>query len=436
MQPETKYAKSGDLNVAYQVLGQPAPDLVFVPGLLSNVDTIWSFPASARFFRRLAAFSRVILYDKRGQGSSDAGPGVPTLEQDMEDLLAVLDAVGSERATLFGYSEGGPVSALFAATYPDRTSGLIGLGTFAASEEPEKIRPGAMAAIRDAVEHWGEGRSLDVFGPSAASDERRRQFGAVERAVGSPARVRARMTSAFEADVRAVLPSVRVPALVIHRMDELVVPTETSRNLAELIPEARYVEVPGIDHIPWIGDSEAILDEVEEFVTGARHAAEPDRMLATVLFTDIAASTQRVAELGDRRWRDLIERHDLLVRTELDNYRGDAVKSMGDGFLATFDGPARGIRCACALTKRVRELGIEVRAGLHTGECEMLSGDVGGIAVNIGARVGALAQPGEVLVSSTVKDLVAGSGLEFADRGPHVLKGVPGEWRLYAVADG
>jgi pimeloyl-ACP methyl ester carboxylesterase/DNA-binding CsgD family transcriptional regulator len=269
MHPETNYTQSGEVSIAYQVLDQPGPDLVFVPGLLSSVDTIWSFPAPTRFFRRLATFSRLILYDKRGQGASDAPPGEPTLEQDMEDLSAVLDAVGSERTTLIGYSEGGLVSALFAATYPERTAGLIGLETAAASEDVLKVRPEAMAAIRGMIDHWGEGRSLDIFGPSAASEERRRQFGAVERAVGSPARIRARIETAFAGDVRAVLPSVRVPTLVVHRTDERVIPTEASRHLAELIPGARHVELPGIDHIPWIGDSEAILDEIEEFMTGA-----------------------------------------------------------------------------------------------------------------------------------------------------------------------
>jgi pimeloyl-ACP methyl ester carboxylesterase/DNA-binding CsgD family transcriptional regulator len=270
MHPETNYAKSGDVSIAYQVLDQPGPDLVFVPGLVSSVDAIWSFPAPTRFFRRLAAFSRLILYDKRGQGASDAPPGEPTLEQDMEDLSAVLDAVGSERTTLIGFSEGGPASALFAATYPERTAGLIVLGTAAASEEVLKIRPEAMAAIRDAVDHWGEGRSLDIFGPSAASEERRRQFGAVERAVGSPARIRARMETALAADVRDVLPSVRVPTLVVHRRNERVMPPDASRRVAELIPDAQHVELPGIDHIPWIGDSEAILDEIEEFMMGTR----------------------------------------------------------------------------------------------------------------------------------------------------------------------
>jgi pimeloyl-ACP methyl ester carboxylesterase/DNA-binding CsgD family transcriptional regulator len=276
MHPETNYAKNGEVSIAYQVLDQPGPDLVFVPGLLSSVDTVWSFPAPTRFFRRLATFSRLILYDKRGQGASDAPPGEPTIEQDLEDLSAVLEAVGSERTTLIGYSEGGPVSALFAATYPERTAGLIGLETAAASEEVLKIRPEAMAAIRDAVDHWGEGRSLDIFGPSVASEERRQQFGAVERAVGSPARIRARLGTAFAADVRAVLPSVRVPTLVVHRTDERVMPTEASRQLAELIPDARHVEVPGIDHIPWIGDSNPILDEIEEFMTDAHWGAATD----------------------------------------------------------------------------------------------------------------------------------------------------------------
>jgi pimeloyl-ACP methyl ester carboxylesterase/DNA-binding CsgD family transcriptional regulator len=296
MHPETNYAKNGEVSIAYQVLDQPGPDLVFVPGFLSSVDTLWSFPASTRFFRRLAAFSRLILYDKRGQGASDAPPGEPTIEQDMEDLIAVLDTVGSERTTLVGYSEGGPVSALFAATYPERTAGLIGLETFAAGEDPVKIRQEAVAAVQDAVDHWGEGRSLDIFGPSAASEQRRRQFGAVERAVGSPARVRARMKTALEANVSAVLPSVRVPTLVVHRADEQVIPTEASRHLAELIRDARYVEVPGIDHIPWIGDSEAILDAIEEFMAGVLGAA-----------TDLAP-VEGPAE------RDLPDSHELTKR--------------------------------------------------------------------------------------------------------------------------
>ena len=276
MHPETNYAKSDDVSIAYQVLDQPGPDLVFVPGLLSSVDIIWSLPAPTRFFRRLAAFSRLILYDKRGQGASDAPPGEPTLEQDMEDLSAVLDAAGSERTTLIGFSEGGPASVLFAATYPERTAGLIVLGTAAASEHVLKIRPEAMAAIREVIDHWGEGRSLDIFGPSAASEERRRRFGAVERAVGSPARIRARMETAFAADVRAALPSVRAPTLVIHRADERVIPTEASRRLADLIPDARHVELPGVDHIPWVGDSDAILDEIEEFMTDVQLGAAGD----------------------------------------------------------------------------------------------------------------------------------------------------------------
>lgn len=273
MHPTTSYAKSGEVNIAYQVLEEPGPDLVFVPGVLSSVDAVWSFPASTRFFRRLASFSRLILYDKRGQGASDAPPGKPTLEQDLEDLIAVLDAVGSERTTLIGYSEGGPVSALFAATSPERTAELILLESFAASEGPVKIRQAARASMRDAIDHWGEGRSLDLLGPSVASEVRRRQFGVVERAVGSPARIRARVEAALDADVRSVLPSVRVPTLVVHRSDERVIPTAASRHLAELIPDARYVEVPGIDHIPWIGDSDAILDEIEKFMTGAGSAS-------------------------------------------------------------------------------------------------------------------------------------------------------------------
>jgi pimeloyl-ACP methyl ester carboxylesterase/DNA-binding CsgD family transcriptional regulator len=298
MHPETSYAKSGDVSIAYQVLDQPGPDLVFVPGLLSSVDTIWNFPAPTRFFRRLAAFSRLILYDKRGQGASDAPPGEPTLEQDMEDLSAVLDAVGSERTTLIGYSEGGPAGALFAATYPERTAGFIGLATAAASEEVLKIRPEVRSTIRDAVDHWGEGRSLDIFGPSIAGEERRRQFGAVERAVGSPARIRARVETAFAMDVRAVLRSVRVPTLVIQRAHDRVVPTEASRHLAELIPGARHVELPGIDHIPWIGNSDAILHEIEEFMTGAPPGPTTDRAIGSHELTKRELEVLRLVAAG------------------------------------------------------------------------------------------------------------------------------------------
>jgi class 3 adenylate cyclase len=432
-QPETRYAQNGDLNIAYQVVGDGPLDLVFVPGLMSNIDLAWSLPAPVRFFRRLASFSRLILFDKRGQGVSDPVSEPPTLEDDMADLLAVLDTVGSKQAALVGYSEGGPMSALFAATYPGRTTALIAFGSFV-DTGPRFDWGDAFERVDDAIDHWGEGRSLSIFAPSIATPERARQFGQFERAVGSPRLIRWRAETNRGIDVRPVLSSVQAPTLVLHRTGD-VVPLEASRELAKRIPGARFVELPGQDHIPWVGDSEPILEQVEEFLTGARHAREPERVLATVLFTDIVGSTERAATLGDRRWRTVVEEHDDLIRHQLDRFDGREIKTMGDGFLATFDGPARGIRCGRSIADEIPALGIDVRAGLHTGECQLHGDDVAGMAVNIGARVGAKAAPGEVLVSSTVKDLVVGSGIEFEDRGSHALKGVPGDWRLYAVID-
>ena len=374
----------------------------------------------------------MILYDKRGQGVSDPPPGVPTLDQDMEDLRAVMAAAGSERAALFGYSEGGPMSALFAATHPDRVDALILFGTFAngsAMFDRSDAQP-------EALDHWGEGHTLEIFAPSVVTEERTRRWAAFERAVGSPAVLRARWRTVAELDVSPVLETVQAPTLVMHASGDRAVPVDLGREMAAAIPGARYLEVNSIDHIPWVGDAGDILDEVEELLTGARHVTETDRVLTTVLFTDIVDSTRRAAELGDRRWRSIVESHDEVVRDQLERYRGREVKTMGDGFLATFDGPARGVRCARGIAHELSALGVDVRAGLHTGECEVMGDDIGGMAVNIGARVGALAQGGEVLVSSTVKDLVAGSGIDFQDRGLHDLKGVPEKWHLFAVADG
>jgi len=439
--PKTQYAKSGDLHIAYQVTGSGPLDLVFVPGFVSHLESQWEHPWSARFLERLGSFSRLIRYDKRGTGLSDRVGGIPTLEQRMDDVRAVMDALGSERAALLGVSEGGPMSLLFAATYPERTSALVLYGSYArrawAPEHTSGRTEQEWQAMIDSIERgWGDpgGLDIDLWAPSAAGDEGYLQWASTyRRLAASPGAAVTVMQMNKEIDVRAILPAVRVPTLVLHRTGDRVTRTEQSRYLAEHVPGARFVELSGIDHIPWVGDADAIVDEIEEFLTGTRHETEIDRVLATVLFTDIVGSTERAAALGDRRWRDLLEGYYSLARRELTRFRGREVDTAGDGFFAAFDGPARGIRCAQAISAGVRPLGIEVRAGLHTGECEVIGKKFGGIAVHIGARVAGLAKPGEVLVSNTVKDLVAGSGLAFEERGAHTLKGVPGEWRLYAL---
>jgi class 3 adenylate cyclase len=442
--PETKYAKgAGGYSIAYQVAGDGDVDLVFVPGFVSHVELAWEWPHLARFLERLASFSRLILFDKRGTGLSDRVPAseLPTLEERMDDVRAVMDAADSDRAAVFGVSEGGPMSVLFAATYPERVSHLVLFGTqmrFTAAEDHDWLPPEEeLAELAEFTEQeWANGPLLDMFAPSMVGDEAYAQWWArALRNAASPAAAAAVLRMIFDIDARHVLPSVRVPTLIVHRENDLLVPVLSARYIARRIPGAKYVELPGDDHTPWVGDVDAILDEVEEFVTGTRHVHEPDRMLATVMFTDIVDSTSRASGMGDRGWRELIERHDRLMRREIERHRGREVKTMGDGFLATFDGPARAIRCATSARDAVHPLGIEIRAGLHTGECEVMGDDVGGIAVSIGARVGAAAQPGEVLVSRTVTDLVAGSGIEFSDRGSHSLKGVPGQWQLYAVQD-
>jgi class 3 adenylate cyclase len=444
MKPKTRYAKSGDISIAYQVVGEGPNNLVYVPGWVSNVETAWEDPPVARFLERLSSFSRLILFDKRGTGLSDRVPldELPTLEQRMDDVRAVMDAAGSERAALFGASEGGVMCTLFAATYPERSSALIVYGSYAkalsdseypwGSVEPET----AEDFLEVLAEIWDDaGGLLRVWAPGVADDDGARdRFGRYLRSGASPSAAVALTRMNLEIDVRHVLPVIRVPTLVLHRAGDGLILVEAGRHMAEQIPGARFMELPGEDHLWFHGDSDAILDEMEEFLTGTRGVHEPDRVLATVMFTDIVDSTQRAAEMGDRRWRDLIGRHDALMRGQLERFRGRAVKTMGDGFLATFDGPARAIRCACSAREAVRQLGIEIRAGLHTGECELIGDDVGGIAVNIGARVASEAGSGEVLVSRTVTDLVAGSGIHFTERGAHALKGVPGEWQLFAVA--
>ncbi|UCD68969.1 MAG: adenylate/guanylate cyclase domain-containing protein [Betaproteobacteria bacterium] len=439
MIPQTHYAKCGDVSIAYQVFGEGGIDLVFVPGWVSNVEIFWEEPAYARFLKRLATFSRVILFDKRGTGLSDRVSEMPNVETRMDDVRAVMDAVQSEHAVLFGYSEGGVLCALFAATYPDRTTALIMHGSYARltrrPDYPWGPTDEERAAFNeDAVRHWGEAIGLDQRAPSMAHDQRFRDWWArYLRLSASPAAFEMLSRMNMRIDIRNVLPAIRVPTLVLHSVNDETLPVEGSRYIARQIPDARLVELAGSDHVPWLEDAEAVCDEIEEFLTGVRRGPETDRVLATVLFTDIVGSSERAAELGDRAWRDLLENHHSLVRRELERFRGREIDTAGDGFLATFDGPARAIRCAMAILEQVRSLGIGVRAGLHTGECEKMGEKLGGIAVHIGARVMALAKPGEVMVSSTVKDLVAGSGLSFEDRDTHTLKGIPGEWHLFSV---
>jgi pimeloyl-ACP methyl ester carboxylesterase len=437
--PETCYAKSDDVHIAYQVCGAGPIDLVLVPGFVSHLEGNWEIPGRAQFFARLASFARLILFDKRGTGMSDRVSQIFTLEQRMDDVRAVMDAVGSERAALFGISEGGPMSILFATTYPTRTTALVIYGSYArrswAPDHPWGLTDEGWEQMFDAIEHdWGGPKILQIYAPGVLENqEQQRAAGFYYRLAASPGAALAIMRMNREIDVRHILPTVRVPTLILHRVGDSLTRVEQARYMARHIPDARLVELPGTDHVPWVGNQDAILDEAQEFLTGVRHAPEVDRVLATVLFTDIVGSTERAAQVGDRRWRDLLDRYYVAARRELTRFRGRELDTAGDGVLASFDGPARGVRCAEALIDAVRPLGIDVRAGLHTGECEVMGDKLGGLAVHIGARVASLAGPGEVLVSHTLKDLVAGSGLRFTDRGTHALKGVPGDWRLFAV---
>jgi pimeloyl-ACP methyl ester carboxylesterase len=438
--PSTRYALSGDAHIAYQVFGEGDVDLVFVPGFVSNIEHYWEMPGVPAILNRLGSFARVLMFDKRGTGLSDPVAGPPPLEQRMDDMQAVMDAAGVERAALFGISEGGPASVLFAATYPERTSSLVLYGSTPRFRTDADISWGAtdeemQYVLSEASTRWGEGALLAAFAPSMADDPAMEEvWGRFQRAGASPAMGCAVLAALFKIDVRDILHTIQVPTLILHRTGDLIAPVEGARLMAERIPNARYVEFEGNDHVPFTGDFEPVMDEMEEFLTGTRRPPQLDRVLATVMFTDIVNSTRQAAEAGDRGWRELLERHDELTRRQLDRFRGREVKTLGDGFLATFDGPARAIECACAITDGVRPIGLEVRAGLHTGECELAGEDVRGMAVNIGARIGAIAQPNEVLVSSTVKDLVVGADLEFDDRGEHELKGVPGTWRLFAAS--
>ena len=445
MEPETRYATSGDVSIAYQVAGDGPFDVVLVPGFLSHVELGWKVPVAARTREQLVTFSRLILFDKRGTGMSDRIAGVATLEERMDDVRAVMDAAGSARAAILGVSEGAPMSLLFAATYPERTAALVLWGGMARTMWAPDYRWGATEEAYRAQMVANE----RVFGPRNQSIDLLREWGFTRvgeaellaeyyRSSASPGALRAIHAMNREIDVRHVLPAIRVPTLIVHGTDDETVPIEGARYMADRIPGARLVELPGAGHL-MVGDvASSLVDEVQRFLAevwegGAWEEAEADRVLATVLFTDIVGASERAAALGDRGWREMLERHHAAVRRQLVRFRGIEVDTAGDGFFASFDGPARGISCACAVTEAVRDLGIEVRAGLHTGECEVVDGKVAGIAVHTGARIAAQARPSEVLVSSTVKDLVAGSGIAFHDHGIGELKGVPGEWRLFAV---
>ncbi|MGH2446910.1 MAG: adenylate/guanylate cyclase domain-containing protein [Candidatus Limnocylindria bacterium] len=445
--PETRYARSGNVSIAYQVVGDGPFDLVLVPGFVSNIEYGWEDPHLAEFLRALGSFCRLIVFDKRGTGLSDRVHGVPTLETRMDDVRAVMDDAGSERAALIGYSEGASMAVLFATTYPARTIALVMYGSYLAWDwmaagRFEARHDSAQAALEEIGRRWGTPAHCDEMltndAPSMLGDEVFRRWYATRiRLSASPRAAVELQRMNIDTDTRGIVDAVRVPTLILHRTGDRNVDVKNARYAAEHIPASRYVELRGDDHLPWIGDANAIVHEIRDFLEAAWEAgrsSDSDRGLATVLFTDIVDSTTKAIELGDVGWRDLIAEHHARVRRELAAYRGVELDTAGDGFFASFDGPARAIRCATAIRSSVRELGLEVRAGLHTGECERIDGKVGGVAVITGARIAALAGADEVLVSSTVHDLVAGSGIEFEERGAHALKGLPGERQLYAVA--
>jgi class 3 adenylate cyclase len=432
--PPTRYARSGEARIAFQVIGDGPPDVVVVGGPASHLDLQWEDPETARMRRRYGSFARAIFFDRRGTGLSDPVNRLPSLDLQMDDLDAVLDAVGVERVALIGAVEAG-LCATYAATHPDRVSALVLINVAGSGEVT--LNDERRAQMLDLIEnHWGEGRFTELFAPERARDERFADWWArFERACVSPLMARRLLDLNAHADVTAVLPAIRVPTLVLIRRDNPLVPVAAARAAASLIPDARVFEADGADLYNWPGADDPEMDLIEELLTGRRPQRGAERVLATVLFTDIVGSTEHAAQIGDRAWRDMLDQHDAIVRERLDRFRGREIKTLGDGFVATFDRPAGAIRCAQEIVEQVIALGLSVRCGLHTGECELLDDDVGGIAVHISARVNALARGGEVLVSSTVKDLVVGSDLDFDDRGTHELRGVPGEWRLYAVSN-
>ncbi len=441
MNPETRYARLGELHLAYQVLGDGSPDILLLDQWFSHMEAQWEVPPLAALRERLASFGRLIMFDKRGTGLSDPVPtsDLPTIEEWMEDVSAVLDAAGSQSAVLITNIGGGIMAMPYAAANPGRVSSLVLVDCFArflaAPDFPFGAPPEALDQALDAADaDTGRGVMIDFFAPSVADDViLRRAWSRYERQAASPGSARAIVRLIYQSDVRAVLPAIHVPTLVIHRAEASGFAVEHGRYLAEHIDGARYVELAGVDSLIWAGDQDEIISEIQDFVTGTRPAPEPHRVLATILFTDIVESTSLAAGLGDERWRSLLAEHDRAVRRQLDRFGGREVKTTGDGVLATFDGPARGIRCAIAIQESVAQLGLEVRAGLHTGEIELVPDDIAGLAVHIGARIAAMAGAGEILVSGTVRDLVAGSGLVFQDRGDRQLKGIPGEWHIYAV---
>ncbi|HEY2558154.1 MAG TPA: adenylate/guanylate cyclase domain-containing protein [Caldimonas sp.] len=441
MVPQTNYARSGDINIAYQVFGAGAVDLVVVPGWISSIDVYWEDPGFTRFLQRLGSFARVILFDKRGTGLSDRVTDTPTLEERMDDVRAVMDAVGSRRAALLGYSEGGPMCILFAVTYPERTEALVTVGSFARiAWGPDypfgRTREQQDAWLREISEHWGEPVGVEARAPSLAKDERfRAWWSKLLRAGGSPTTAVALTRMNYDIDVRHVLPVVRVPTLLLHPSRDKTASVECSRYMVARIPGAKLIELDSDDHLSFLVRPAEIPGLVQEFLTGGRGVVEDDRVVKTVMFSDIVSSTELATKLGDARWRDLRDAHHAAVRRELAIYRGEEVDTAGDGFYAAFDGPARAIRCACEVRKSLQSLGLTSRLGLHTGECIVGGEKISGLAVHIGARVAGLAPAGKVLVSQTVKDLVAGSGLEFEDFGVHALKGVPDSWHLYSVKE-
>lgn len=434
--PETRYVLSGEVSIAYQVMGNGPIDILLVPGLFTHVEFMHEMPGYTAFLRRLSSFARIVTFDKRGQGLSDRMSGAPSLEQRMDDVRAVMDAIGSRRAVLFGFSEGCPMSVLFAATYPERVSHLVLVAGFAraADRMPEDVWQTRLEQI---VRNFGTGEMIKTIVPSQAGDpEAIGQFAKFERLSSSPGALRTILSLNRQIDVSSILPTLQVPTLVLHRRTDAQVSVALGRKLAESIPGARYVEYPDGDHYYWTGVTDALHGDIEEFITGHRESASPEleRVLATVLFTDIIDSTRSAAAMGDQRWRRLLDDHDQLAQQMVGKHRGNLVKSTGDGILATFDGPGRAVRCALALGSAAKQIGLPLRAGLHTGEIEIRGADIGGIAVHAAARVMAQSGSNEVLVSRVVTDLVAGAGLKFAERGSFELKGLPGKWELFAAS--